>query len=242
MDGADVPALEAAFASAYRQKFAELLKQSCSTPSSSCGPEVSARPRLSSALGANLVNVRLSEAPVPLRAPPGGAPAAVKACLALLLLGVVVFATCRFLQSRDKDILTRLHGGSLVASIESSLPGVDKTGGLSSPRALTGAGGVPKTGPQLVMFFSDRCPHCTNAKPHYAKLAAVSKKASCSVCDSACLAAFPDAGRSLAITGFPTFVGFVDGLEVGRVVGAPRGGEAELIASCEGLFAIPTKA
>ena len=67
----------------------------------------------------------------------------------------------------------------------------------------------------------------------FQKLASKFSKAKCKTCDTDCLGEFPKEEReALKITGFPTFIGFVEGVEVGRVIGAPRGGDAELETKC----------
>ena len=230
--------LEAAFVAAYRQKFSELLKQSCSSASSSQSRPPS--PCGSAGGGATVVPVGVVDlvgAP-PLAAPATRWPNFARVSVCLLLSLTIIYAVYRIFVWKSPVTTGGVLGGSLIAPLDQ---GFAQEKGEASVAAQSvssmGSGGVPKTGAYFVMFHSESCKHCLQAKPEFAKVAAKkSQKARFKLCDHNCLQSFPGSGKKLNVTGLPTFIGFSDGVEVGRLVGAPRGGEAELNALCEKMF------
>ena len=156
--------LEAAFASAYKQKFIELLKQNCSSLSPSdkmdvCSSVCSNTPTM------NMPN-RPNMPPIPPTAP-GVTPKPIASkgsgflqkLIIVILIVAIIYVAYKIYQEISKGKRGNIMGSSLIASIDDSVVG--KGTPEEKPK------GIPKSGKHLYMFHSPGCPHCVQIMPGF---------------------------------------------------------------------------
>lgn len=233
--------LENSFAEAYKQKFLELLKQSCSSLSPSDKADVCT----GASAKASRTFAPLTAGPMkPVQASNQATSISVKTkprnsilytvtfivlILAILYVGYLIYKELK--KPGQKNF------GSSLLQIEDALNAQQKpTAGIAGIDLPETGASIPKQGKHIIMIHSPNCGHCHKIKPAFQKLASNFPKAKLSLCNDKCFNSLPDSEKQMInLEGFPTFCGFDDGKMVARKVGAP-GSEEELIKMCQSMF------
>ena len=232
--------LENSFAEAYKQKFLELLKQSCSSLSPSDKAEVCAGTSAKSQPFAPLTAASVR----PLQAFNQPMSTSVKTkpknkilysltfvvlILAILYVGYLIYKELQ--NSGNKNF------GSSLAQIDHALNAQQKPKAASVGIELPETGvSLPKQGKHIIMIHSQNCGHCHKIRPAFQKLAGTFSNAKLSLCNDKCYNSLPDSDKQIInLEGFPTFCAFDEGKMIARKVGAPSS-EEELIKMCQSMF------